>query len=116
MVSSKDVEWLEQLPCAVTVCDKKFRILYLNERSAEVNARDGGKGLIGKDLLNCHPPEARTKLRRVMAGKLPNIYTIEKNGVKKMVYQAHWGRKGAPAGLLEISFEIPQELPHFVRT
>jgi len=110
------LEWLEELPCAVTVCDRDYTILYLNARSAEVNASDGGKALIGRNMLDCHPPEARKKLENVMASGRPNIYTIEKKGVHKMIYQAHWRKKGRVAGLVEVTFELPAEIPHFVRT
>jgi len=110
------LEWFEQLPCAVTVCDKQYVILYLNDRAAEVNAADGGKALIGKNMMDCHPPEAQAKLRRVMDSGVPNIYTIEKKGVRKMIYQAHWKSEGKVAGLVEITFELPKEIPHFVRS
>jgi DUF438 domain-containing protein len=116
MSDERPLTWLEELPCAVTVCDENYRILYLNRRSAEVNARDGGKALIGRNMLECHPPEAREKLERVMASGRPNIYTIEKNGVRKMIYQAHWREDGKVRGLLEVTFELPSEIPHFVRT
>jgi len=108
-------EWLESLPCAVTVCDETFRILYLNGRAAEVNAKDGGKSLVGRNLLDCHPPEAQEKLRAVWASGRPNVYTIEKDGVRKVIYQSHWRRNGRAAGLVEISFELPMNTPHFVR-
>lgn len=116
MVDEKPVEWLERLPCSVTVCDRNYTILYLNERSAEVNAKDGGKALLGRNLMDCHPPQAQEKLKRVMASDQPNVYTIEKNGVKKVIFQAHWKRNGRDEGLVEISFEIPPNTPHFVRT
>jgi len=109
-------EWWEELPCSVTVCDTSYRILYMNGRSAEVNAKDGGKSLIGKSLLDCHPPEAMEKLKRVMASGRPNVYTIEKNGVRKMIYQSHWRTDGRVGGLVEITFELPSEIPHFVRS
>ncbi len=109
------LEWLEELPCSVTVCDEHYTVLYLNGRAAEVNAKDGGKSLVGRNLLDCHPPEAQEKLRRVMASGVPNVYTIEKQGVRKMIYQCHWRRNGAVAGLIELSFELPREVPHFVR-
>lgn len=108
-------EWLESLPCAVTVCDATFRILYLNDRAAEVNAKDGGRSLVGKNLLDCHPPDAQEKLRKVWASGRPNVYTIEKDGVRKVIYQSHWRRNGKAAGLVEISFELPANTPHFVR-
>jgi len=116
MAEAKRLPWFEELPCSVTVCDARYTILYLNKRSAEVNAKDGGKALVGKNLLDCHPPEAQTKLRRVMESGTPNLYTIEKQGVRKMIYQAHWRKGGRPAGLVEITFELPNEIPHFVRT
>lgn len=116
MVDVKPLDWFEQLPCSVTICDRDYTILYLNERSAEVNAKDGGKALVGRNLLDCHPPEAQEKLRKVMVSGRPNVYTIEKNGVKKMIFQSHWRKGGEVGGLVEISFELPGEIPHFLRT
>lgn len=116
MDDSVPLEWLRELPCSVTVCDREYRVLYLNDRSAEVNAKDGGQALVGKNLLDCHPPEAQAKLRRVMESGRPNVYTIEKQGVRKMIYQCHWRHKGTVGGLVEVTFELPPEIPHFVRT
>jgi len=50
-----------------------------------------------------------------MESKKPNVYTIEKLGQKKLIYQTVWTKKGEVAGLLELSLPIPFELPHFVR-
>jgi len=116
MPKSQPLAWFDELPCSVTVCDSRYKILYLNDRSAEVNASDGGKALVGKNLLDCHPPTARRKLLRVMAARRPNIYTIEKKGRKKIIFQAHWKRHGKDAGLVEITFELPSKVPHFVRS
>jgi transcriptional regulator with PAS, ATPase and Fis domain len=116
MVSAGHLDWFEQLPCAVTVCDRDYTILYMNERAAEVHSEDGGKALIGKSLMDCHPPKAQKKLKKVMASGRPNVYTIEKKGTKKMVYQCHWKKRGRVGGLLELSFELPMDIPHFVRT
>ena len=44
-----------------------------------------------------------------------NAYTIEKNGVKKMIYQTAWKQDGVVGGLVEISMEIPGEMPHYMR-
>lgn len=116
MKETTPFDWLEELPCSVTVCDQDYRILYLNGRSAEVNASDGGKSLIGRNLLDCHPPEAQQRLKAVMASGRPNVYTVEKRGVRKIVYQAHWRQNGRVAGLVEVTFELPDQLPHFVRS
>jgi len=108
--------WFDEIPCSVTVCDTNYKILYLNDRSAEVNASDGGKALLGKNLLDCHPPAAQEKLRKVMASGRPNVYTTERNGVRKVICQSHWKKGRKVAGLVEITFEFPWDAPHFIRT
>jgi transcriptional regulator with PAS, ATPase and Fis domain len=116
MDSLSQLEWFERLPCAVTVCDKSYKILYMNARAAEVNSRDGGKALVGKNLMDCHPPEAQAKLKKVMTSGRPNVYTIEKRGTKKLVYQCHWKKRGRVNGLVELTFELPDVMPNFERT
>lgn len=116
MVSADHLEWFEQLPCAMTVCDKNYTILYMNDKAAEASSKEGGKALIGKNLMDCHPPEAQEKLKKVMASGRPNVYTTEKRGVKKLVYQCHWRRRGRVAGLVEFSLELPSDMSNFVRT
>jgi transcriptional regulator with PAS, ATPase and Fis domain len=106
-----DFEWFEDLPCAITVCDRNYKILYMNEKSAKANRDEGGKALIGKNLMDCHPPEAQEKLKEVMISGRPNAYTVEKKGVKKLVYQSHWRKKGQVGGLVELNFELPDDMP-----
>ena len=45
-----------------------------------------------------------------------NVYTMEKNGIKKLIFQSPWYRQGRFAGLVELDLEIPADLPHFVRS
>jgi hypothetical protein len=40
-----------------------------------------------------------------------NIYTTEKNGVKKIIIQKPWIQEDEFCGVVEISFELPLELP-----
>jgi len=107
--------WIKEFPAAVTVSDQDGIILEMNDRAAKTFAKDGGYALIGKNMLDCHPDPARGKLERIMDSREPNIYTIEKNGVKKMIYQSPWYLEGKYAGFIEISLEIPFEMPHFIR-
>ena len=44
-----------------------------------------------------------------------NAYTIEKQGVRKMIYQTAWRERGEIRGLVEISMELPDEMPHYIR-
>jgi transcriptional regulator with PAS, ATPase and Fis domain len=111
-----DIEaWVKGFPAAVTVCDTEGRIVGMNDRSLEVFAADGGAKLLGTDVLDCHPEPSRTKLKGMMDGRRTNVYTIRKNGRKKLIYQAPWYRDGAYAGFVELSFEVPWDMPHFDR-
>jgi hypothetical protein len=110
-----DFDWADQLPAAVTICNIEGIILYMNNLSASIFSKDGGRNLIGKTLFDCHPEPAKSKLDDLLHNPRVNIYSIEKKGIKKMIYQAPWYRDGQFAGLVEISFPIPDEIPHFVR-
>lgn len=107
--------WVEELPGAVTVCDPDGVILEMNDKAAQVFAADGGKALIGTNVLACHPEVARAKLKTLLETQRKNVYTIEKSGVKKLIYQTPWYQDGKYAGVVELALEIPFELPHFVR-
>lgn len=106
-------EWAEQMNCAVTVCDADCRILYMNAKSRATFAKHGE--LIGKNLMDCHSPRSQAIIRELLATGGTNSYTIEKHGVRKMIYQTAWKQDGKVAGLVEISMEIPQDMPHYVR-
>ncbi len=108
--------WIKEFPAAVTVCDTQGIILEMNDRAASTLEKDGGYALIGKCLLDCHPEQARAKLEALLDRHEKNVYTIEKNGVKKLIYQSPWFRNGEYAGFVELSLEIPFEMPHFVRS
>ena len=108
--------WIEEFPGAVTVCDREGVILAMNAHAADkVFAADGGRALIGRNALDCHPEPSRSKLERMLRDRTANTYTIEKNGVKKLIYQAPWFEHGEYAGFVELSLEIPFEMPHFIR-
>lgn len=108
-------EWVGEFPVAVTVCDAEGRIIEMNGRSREAFAADGGEKLIGANVLDCHPEPSRSKLAGLMADRKANVYTIRKNGRKKLIYQAPWYKDGAYAGFVELSLEIPWDMPHFDR-
>jgi hypothetical protein len=107
--------WVSGFPGAITVCDRAGVILEMNELAALSFARDGGQKLVGSNLLDCHPEPARTKLEQLLASAQKNVYTIEKDGVRKLIYQAPWYEHGQYAGLVEIALEIPNSIPHFLR-
>jgi transcriptional regulator with PAS, ATPase and Fis domain len=107
--------WVKEFPGAVTVCDAQGIILEMNDKAELTFAEDGGRALIGQNVLDCHPEPSRSQLRDLLAEGKPNIYTIEKNGIKKLIYQTPWYTDGKYAGFIELSLEIPFEMSHFVR-
>ena len=87
----------------------------MNGCEAVAFASSGGMELVGSNLLDCHPEPARTKLLRLLETGETNVYTIEKDGSRKLIYQAPWYRQGECAGLVEIALVMPAAIPHFVR-
>jgi transcriptional regulator with PAS, ATPase and Fis domain len=107
--------WVKEFPGAVTVCDTDGRIVEMNDKSVEVFAKDGGTELIGTNVLNCHPEPARSMLKGMLESRRANVYTIEKQGRRKLIYQSPWYDEGRYAGFVEIAVEIPWDMPHFIR-
>ena len=112
-----ELDWVKEFPAAVTVCDGDGIILDMNDKAAKTFEKDGGRKLIGSNMLDCHPEPSRTKTERLLAAQTKNVYTIEKNGIKKLIYQSPWYKNEEFAGFVELSLEIPfGDLPHFVRS
>jgi transcriptional regulator with PAS, ATPase and Fis domain len=111
-----DHDWIREFPAAVTVCDPQGIILAMNDKAARTYEKDGGYDLIGRNMLDCHPAQARIKTEKLLADREKNVYTIEKNGIKKLIYQSPWFKDGNYAGIVELSLEIPFEMPHFFRS
>ena len=110
-----DNNWIREFPAAITVCDATGIILAMNDRSVATFAEDGGADLVGKNLLDCHSEPARSKVVALLESKSPNVYTIEKAGIKKLIYQSPWYERGKFSGFVELSLPIPATLPHFIR-
>lgn len=109
------MSWTDGFLGAMTVCDREGIVVYMNELSKkEFNKYDEG-GLVGKSLIDCHPEPARTKLMEMLAEPISNSYTIEKRGIRKMIHQSPWMEDGEFKGVIEISFEIPMNMPHYKR-
>jgi transcriptional regulator with PAS, ATPase and Fis domain len=110
------VNWIEEFPAAITVCDKNGIVLAMNEESVLSFAKDGGSELIGKNLFDCHKPESVIKIKELMNDNKANAYTIEKNGIHKFIYQAPWFENGELKGLVEFTTEIPSDMQHHIRS
>ena len=105
------LNWTQGFPASITVCDRAGIILEMNDKAKRTFSGD----MVGKNVLDCHPEPARSKLAELLATGKSNVYTIEKKGKKKLIYQSPWYQDGQFAGLVELSLELPADLPHFKR-
>jgi len=109
------MEWIEKLDGNVIVCDADGIIIYMNETAIRNYEKDGGAALIGRNLMDCHGEASRQKILEIMTTHRKNVYTIEKKGRKKIIYQTPWMEGSAFKGIVEFSLEIPFEMAHFKR-
>jgi len=109
------MEWIEKLNGNVIVCDANGTIIYMNEKAFTNYEKEGGKNLIGRNLMDCHKESSKEKILEIMKTHKNNVYTIAKKGKKKIIYQSPWFKDDEFRGIIEFSLEIPFEMPHFIR-
>lgn len=106
-------DWAKGTNCAITVVDANCKIIYMNDKAKATFAAHGN--LIGENMLKCHNDNSKKIIHHLLSTGGTNCYTIEKQGVRKMIYQTAWSQNGTVAGLVEISMIIPEEMPHYIR-
>lgn len=109
------MDYMKEADVALTICDKEGKIIYMNDKSRRTFLKPGREELIGKNVLDCHPEPARSQLADMLQHPRNNAYTIEKGGVKKLIFQTPWYDGGEYQGFMELSMEIPFEMKHAVR-
>lgn len=57
---------LDQDTDPVVICDLNHTIIYMNQAAADNYAKDGGWNLMGKSVLDCHPPQAQAAVKKVV--------------------------------------------------
>lgn len=81
------MDYFKEVNLAVTICDKEGKILEMNDKSRKTFLKPGQEDLIGKNVLDCHPEPAHSLLADMLQNPRTNVYTIEKKGIKKLIYQ-----------------------------
>lgn len=82
---------MDQDRSPVVICDLNHTVLYMNAVAISRYAADGGAKLIGKSVMDCHPPYAQKAIVRVLEWfhKSPDnniVYTFRNNKENKDVY------------------------------
>jgi len=107
--------WVKEFPATITVTDRDGNIVDMTDRAAKSFAEGGHPDLVGAPVMDCHPDWAKLKLKALIDGRRTNVYTVTKGGRKKLVFQAPWTIGGEYAGYLDMTLELPEDMPHFDR-
>ena len=108
-------DYFENADVAVTICGKDGTILDMNAKSKRTFIKPGEPEIIGKNVLDCHPEPARSLLADMLEDPRTNVYTVEKEGVKKLIFQTPWYDGDEYAGFMELSMVLPEVIPNRVR-
>ena len=108
---NEDALWADELPLAITIADINDIIIYMNKKSklAYPNSK------IGDCLTSCHKQVSMDKIETFKKKNVSNTYTVQRNGIRKLIHQTPWYKDGIVAGLVEFSIEISAEIPHIDR-
>ena len=108
-------DYFEGADVAVTVCAKDGTILDMNRKSKKTFLKPGMPDIIGNNVLDCHPEPARSLLADLPENPRTNVYTVEKEGVKKLIFQCPWYDGEEYAGFMELSMVLPENIPNRIR-
>ena len=108
-------DYFEGADIAVTICAKDGTILDMNAKPRRTFLKPGQEEIIGHNVLDCHPEPVRSTLYEMLKNQRTNIYTVEKEGLKKLIFQTPWYDDGEYAGFMELSIVLPEVIPNRVR-
>ena len=98
---NNDFSWVNELNIAITVSDLEDNIIYMNEKSKSTFPNVS----IGDNLRNCHKKSSNEIIQKMRNENLSNTYTVQKDGIKKIIHIVPWYMEGKVAGLVEFSIE-----------
>ncbi len=92
-------KWADKNQAAITVTDKDDIIIYMNEKSIKTFDSYGGADIIGTNVKQWHNENSNKIIDEIKETRTANAYTIEKNGVKKLIYQTPYFENDEYAGI-----------------
>ena len=105
------IEWAKEVDFAITISDINDNIIYMNDKS---NATFPDLK-IGDNMQNCHSQKSNEIINQIKNNNITNTYTVQKDGIKKLIYQTPWYKNNIVAGIIELSFVLPENMPHHNR-
>lgn len=110
-----DFDYWNEIFEPVTICDETGIILYMNQASINLFAKDDAKQLVGTNLLDCHPEPAKSMLSDMLENPRRNSYYILKNGIRKLIHQTPMYEDETFKGFIEISIPLETNVKEFIR-
>lgn len=104
--------WFKETGVGITVCDAEGIILWLNDLAVKIFGSSGGKDLIGRNMIDCHPEDTKHKIRELFKNREPYCYTVSMKGRKYILFQSPWHDEGRFMGFVEFIHQLPQQVPH----
>ncbi|MCD6355940.1 MAG: hypothetical protein J7L66_01535 [Anaerolineaceae bacterium] len=108
-------DWFKILPIGIMISNAEGTILEMNDKCVENYSGAGGNALLGKNAITCHQGASLEKVKKLYNHPFLNVYTINKKGKKKLIYQCPYFIDSEFAGMIELSLPIPEDIPHFNR-
>jgi len=109
------MDWQKNFSGSVIVCDSNLNITYLNEKAKLMFDKEERETAIGRNLTGCHNENSNRIISDIKETLKPNVYTIEKAGITKLIYQSPLLQDNKFNGIVELSLEIPEVIPHHIR-
>ena len=109
------MDWVNEFPVGISVCDSTGRMLVINKKEEETLAKLGFNNLLGKKFWACHSKKSIETIREQMNAQNTRVYFAQENGKRELIIQAPWYEEGKFGGLVEIALEIEGEIPTIVR-
>ncbi|MDG6909233.1 MAG: PAS domain-containing protein [Nitrososphaerota archaeon] len=91
-----DSEWFEGLPCAITVCDRDYKILYMNEKAA--SSEKEGKASSGRTSWTATRPAPGARSRRSWRQGTPTPSPCSEGTPRRWSSRGTGRRKEEPEG------------------
>lgn len=107
--------WTNEFSGAITICDRKGTIVYLNEKAASNFKKYGGYELIGQNLFDCHNAASCEKIKKMLMKPTINVYTTQNEEKRQLIYQTPWHEDGKFMGLVEVVLDLPFDIPNYLR-
>lgn len=109
------VDWVDEFPGMISVCDKDGKILAMNQKISDYFKDTGGKNLVGSNLFDCHSKQSGEMIKEQMKSQKTIVYTAEEDGQTELVIHAPWFQNGQFAGIVEITVPLEGEIKHLLR-